>query len=95
MDDVISNGKNVKNLSLFADYSRTTSLLTFTPTVSSRDVDVPILQDDIVETDETFFGSLDPQGQPAFVAPSEATVTILDNDGDSQLQKQLNVSIVI
>ena len=43
----------------------------------------------------TRMGSLDPQGQPVFVAPSEATVTILDNDGDSQLQKQHNDCSVI
>ena len=67
-----------------ADYTRTTTLLTFTPTVNDNRVSVNIVDDDIHEDSEIFFGQLDAQGQPVVTNPDLATVTITD-DNDCKL----------
>ena len=61
------------------------TLLTFAPGTPNAEVRVSILDDDIVESDETFFGNLrTPLGVPntgnILFQPSRATATIQDND---------------
>ena len=52
--------------------------LTFSSTVTSLTVSVPIINDNITEGDESFFGNLsNPQG-PVTLDPEVATVTIQD-----------------
>ena len=49
--------------------------------MTSRTVSVPIINDNITEGDQSFFGNLgNPQG-PVTLDPAQATVTIED-DGD-------------
>ncbi len=64
-----------------ADYTGTTQILTFTPTVTQTTVRVSIINDSIVENDETFTGLLT-IGNPddAFLVPDVATVTISGED---------------
>lgn len=47
---------------------------------------VPILDDDVLEGNETFFAELDNQGQPAFLDPDRriATIVILEDTDDSK-----------
>lgn len=72
-----------------ADYTALTRILTFTPSNLTIDVPVPILNDDIVEGNETFCGLLDPQGQPAVTSPDEATVVITEDVNDSECYYEL------
>ena len=70
------------------DYQRTAAELTFDSENSRRCVDVPIIDDGLVEADEIFFGSL---GLPTtsdsgstnliLVNPRETAVTIQSDDG--------------
>ena len=60
-------------------------LLTFEPGTRNVVVRVPIVDDDTLESDETFFGNLRiPLGVPntgsIFYQPGRATATIRDND---------------
>lgn len=68
------------HLLVSADYSPTTSVLIFTPTVSEIEVIVPVLQDSIVENTETFFVDLTVDDeQPVVLNPATAYVAIFDD----------------
>lgn len=60
-------------------------VLTFSPSVTRLPVNIPIEDDDIVETVENFFASLSlrssPPGSDVDVNPSQAEIRITDNDG--------------
>ena len=69
------------------DYTNTSGLLLMLPVFSEVCVEVPIEDDDLVETPENFFVTFIPN-VPG-VLSSISTVTILDND---QIGKQINYS---
>ena len=76
---------DIIHISANEDYSNTMKLLTFGPDTRNVLVRVPIVDDDIVESDETFFGNLRiPLGTPntgsILYQPGRATATIQDND---------------
>ena len=62
-------------------------LLTFGPGVITLDVSVPIVDDDLVEVDEMFYGNLclpqDSTQTRVEFAPDRANATITDNDSNS------------
>ena len=60
-----------------ADYVNTIQLLQFSPTVDAVSVNVPIINDTVVENDETFFALLDTQGQPVFLGVGRRTAEVL------------------
>ena len=60
-----------------ADYNATQVILTFSPGVDVIPVPVPIINDMIVEGNETFFGLLDAQGQPVIVDPPREQAMVL------------------
>ena len=67
------------------DYTNTINLLTFGPDTRNVVVRVPIVDDETLESDETFFGNLRiPLGTPntgsILYQPGRATATIQDND---------------
>lgn len=63
------------------DYAATTGQLTFAPGVASRAIRVPLLDDSIVEGDETFGVTLSqPTGGGLLGFPASAEVTIVDDD---------------
>ena len=67
-----------------ADYLMTGGALTFEPGVTKRTINVPVLEDELDEEDETFTFSLeDPVG--AVLADGAATGTIVDNDDPPRL----------
>ena len=66
------------------DYNESVRLLTFAPGERRMSAMVPIINDDLVEGDEVFFGaiSLFPGSTSIFeFSPGRANVTISDNDG--------------
>lgn len=64
-----------------ADYPITAVQLTFSPSMDTNRVLVPIINDDIHEDSEIFFGNLiDISGHPAILFPAEAVVTIRDDN---------------
>ena len=66
------------------DYNETVRLLTFAPGERRISVMVPIVDDDLVEGDEVFFGVITlPPGSASSIefSPGRANVTISDNDG--------------
>ena len=63
-----------------SDYSATSGTLTLTPTDTEKTFSVPILDDAIFEGDETFIFTLSNPTNATLGTPSEATVTIVDND---------------
>lgn len=64
-----------------SDYTTTSGTLTFTSTQTSQTVNVPTIDDSIVESAETFMMSLSsPTGGATLGTPSSATATINDND---------------
>ncbi len=66
-----------------ADYTTTSGILTFAANDLSKTFQVPILNDDSYEADETFTVSLSaPTGGLSLDAASAATVTIRDGDTD-------------
>ena len=67
-----------------SDYEGTSRLLTFSPSINMVPVEVNIINDDIVEGNETFFGILENQGQPVMTQPDRATVTIIEDANDSK-----------
>ena len=74
-------------MSLFiapADYTAVTRVLSFSPSELRVAVPVPIINDDILEGNETFFGRLDSQGQPIVADPADATVIITEDKNDSE-----------
>ena len=69
------------------DYVNSTSSLTFGPGTTTQQVSVPIEDDDLLEAIETFFGNIRfPAGGDSFdsimFAPSTASATITDNEGE-------------
>ncbi len=66
------------------DYTGLTQILTFTASMLSNGVPVTIINDDIVEGNETFFGVLSPQGQPVITNPDTATVLITEDPDDRE-----------
>jgi hypothetical protein len=65
-----------------SDYTTTSGTLTFTSTQTSQTVNVPTIDDSIVENAETFSMALSsPTGGSTLGTPSSATATINDNDG--------------
>ena len=64
-----------------ADYERTVRSLTFSPTVDVNAVPVTIINDNIHEDSERFFGILAAAAdQPAILNPATAVVTIIDDN---------------
>lgn len=63
-----------------SDYTNTSGDLTFGPTVTSRTFDVPVIDDSLVEGNETFTVKLTAPTGATLGSPSIATVTIVDND---------------
>ena len=64
-----------------SDYERTVAQLTFSPTVNVNPVPVNIVNDDIHEDNETFFGNLAADAdQPVILNPERAVVTIVDDN---------------
>ena len=62
------------------DFTATSVQLIFSPIVSVRNISVPITDDSIVESVETFFGTLTSDtDQPVDLNPSQAEISILDN----------------
>ena len=70
---------NIFSLTL-ADYESKSELLTFSPTVDVNEVVVNIINDDIREDTETFFGSIDGQDQPVITNPDSVVIRIIHND---------------
>ena len=65
------------------DYSALQSLLTFTPGVNvSCATVVPIIDDAVVEDNQTFNVVLSTEDPNVLLDPASATVTIVDNDGE-------------
>lgn len=69
------------------DYLARTQTLQFSSTVTSFDITIPIIPDDVVEFDEMFLGRLElPTPDPAVILdPDRATVTIIDTSSESEL----------
>ena len=67
-----------------ADYiaPRVSITLQFTPAESTQSVVVQIVDDDITELSETFFGLLSTIDSAVYLDPSTANVEIVDNDGE-------------
>ena len=63
------------------DYAITSSNLTFSATMSSQRVTIPIREDTIVESSETIIVTLTSADPAAILNPPSATVTIEDNNG--------------
>ena len=66
------------------DYSGFTAMRTFDSIISTRDVPVPIIGDNIFELTELFSASLTFPGAPVprvVLVPDSVEVTILDDDG--------------
>lgn len=65
------------------DYSALQNLLTFTPggNVSCMAV-VPIIDDAVLEDNQTFSVVLNTEDPNVLLDPASATVTIVDNDGE-------------
>ncbi len=62
-----------------ADYQSESSPFVFPSDQLFVDIPVSIINDSIVESSETFFGSLgNSMGEPIVLAPDFATVTIID-----------------
>jgi hypothetical protein len=62
-----------------ADYERTVSQLTFSPTMDVNTVPVTIFNDVIHENNETFLGNLRNPDPQTILNPSTALVTIIDD----------------
>ena len=73
-----------------SDYESVNQTLTFDPSNTRIPIQVPIVEDQIDEEDETILGSLalEPgtdDAQNVQIEPSEATLTINDDDGEALL----------
>jgi hypothetical protein len=78
------------------DFDSTGGILTFAPGVASRTIVVPIVNDTINESAETFTVTLSsPTGGAILGTPSLATVTITDNDPAGVVQFSQNSYAVI
>ncbi len=64
------------------DYSSITQILTFTPTVSTQTVSVPIINNDVLEPEENFEGilSVSTANSRLTLRPDIANIVIGDND---------------
>ena len=67
------------------DYTATSKTITFTSgqdVGSTVDITIPIIDDNITETLESFFGSLTllPTNLDVSVAPNQANISIIDNN---------------
>ena len=61
------------------DYTTVTQTLTFNSTTSSVDIQVPIIDDDLLEDPEMFFGMIsNPSDSRVTLNPARANVTIED-----------------
>ena len=68
------------------DYNGTISVHNFTPSALSTEFTVPIVNDNMVETDEVFFVELFSFRDPLIkLVPSNVKVTILDDDSKPRL----------
>ena len=74
-----------------ADYSSVIQPLTFTTTTDVGDVSVLISEDEISESLENFFADLSllTNTDRVTIAPAEATVEIVDNDGECDYCKTI------
>ena len=66
------------------DYTGEVLLLTFTPSMLANGVPVTIINDNIVESNETFYVVLDPHGQPVITRPDTATLLITEDPSDRE-----------
>ncbi len=64
------------------DYVGSTLTLMFTPSMSSRDVDIVIMNDDIVENEEEYFTGLLTGSTQVTASPDVAYVTITEDSAD-------------
>ena len=73
------------------DYTSTSRTLTFGPSTTSQSVNIPINNDDVVETVENFIASLTLGTEDANVVinPARTTVSINDNDGTEIIDSPL------
>ena len=65
-------------LSVTLDYTLSSSRVRFNAATSSQTVTIPILEDDIVENDETITVTL---SSGAIISTPRASVIVIDNDG--------------
>ena len=78
-----------------SDYERTVIQLTFSPTVDVNPVSVNIVNDDIHEDSETFFGNLAVDAdQPVDLDPANGIMIISDEDSES-LMVVVNYSLCV
>ncbi len=63
-----------------SDYVATTGQLSFASGVASKTFTIPIVDDGVAETDETFFVSLSSTGEDPVGTPGTTVVTIKDNE---------------
>lgn len=66
-----------------SDFSPTTAEVIFQSVNSVNCVSVPISDDEVLESDETFSVSLNTSDPDAMLSPSSATITILNDDSKS------------
>ena len=57
-------------------------LVTFSPSTNSNEVTITIIDDDIVENSEFFYGNLTNADSAVILDPSAARVTISETEGD-------------
>ncbi|HEX6288526.1 MAG TPA: Calx-beta domain-containing protein, partial [Herpetosiphonaceae bacterium] len=63
-----------------SDYTASTGTVTFAPGETSKTVSIPLLEDGLLEGNETFTVSLSNPGNAGLGTPATATVTISSND---------------
>jgi glucose/arabinose dehydrogenase len=69
-----------------SDYTAVSGRLTFAPSETSKIIDIPILNDTLVEGNESFNLTIDnPIGNAILLAPRTATVTIVDDEAPTPL----------
>ncbi|XZF61792.1 MAG: S8 family serine peptidase [Gloeotrichia echinulata DVL01] len=79
VDYATLDGNGVTGAIADSDYTATSGTLTFLPGTTELTVDIPILGDTNVESDESFFVNLtNPNG--AILATSQSTINILNDD---------------
>lgn len=74
-----------------ADYSAVDELLTITIGSDSTTIDIPILDDSVEETDETFRLTLSNPSTNATIADGTASVSIADDDGPAPPAASANI----
>ena len=91
---VIKEQLHIMICSLFSyiapdDYTTVVQTLTFNPTTSSVDIQVPIINDALLEDDEMFFGMIsNPSDNRVTLNPARANVTIEDfGDGKCSVER--------